>query len=417
LLARALARRNFIIRKILSDKGVVALKPRAARYAHSDPEQRGGVIRVQPSGAKSYWAVARNPHGKQVWTLIGVFDGLLKIEKARDAADMVVKRIRAGLPAFESPPTTPESFKAVTEAWLKRHVQAKALLSETEVRQRLEKHIYPRWQDAPFIGIRRADVADLLDAIEDGFGPRAADHVLEIVRRIMNWYATRHDDYVSPLVRGMRRWNPTEHARARILNDDEIRAVWKAAADNGTFGALVRLALLTASRRDKLASMKWVDISEDGLWSIPTASNREKGTAGELKLPQMALDIIAGQPKIGDNPYVFAGRGNAHISGYSKCKSALDAKLSENHPNMVPWTIHDLRRTARSLMSRAGVRPDIAERVLGHRIPGVKGIYDRHQYFDEKGDALAELATLIYGIVQPKDNVVSMTTGGGGKKR
>jgi integrase len=268
LLAGALAQRNFIIRKTLSDKGVAALKPRPVRYAHSDPEQRGGFIRVQPSGAKSYWAVARNPRGKQVWTLVGVLDGLLKIDKARDTADIVVKRIRAGLPAFESPPTTIESFKAVAEVWLKRHVQAKALLSGTEVRQRLEKHIYPRWQATPFVDIRRADVADLLDAIEDGFGPRAADHVLELVRRIMNWYATRHDDYVSPLVRGMRRWNPTEHARARILDDDEIRAVWKAAADNGTFGALARLALLTASRRDKLASMKWVDISEDGLWSF-----------------------------------------------------------------------------------------------------------------------------------------------------
>jgi integrase len=130
----------------------------------------------------------------------------------------------------------------------------------------------------------------------------------------------------------------------------------------------------------------------------------------------MALDIIGGQPKLGDNPYVFAGRGNAHISGYSKGKSALDDKLAENHPNMAPWTIHDLRRTARSLMSRAGVRPDIAERVLGHRIPGVKGIYDRHQYFDEKGDALAKLATLIDAIVHPKENVVSMTAGGRKKR-
>jgi integrase len=404
------------MRKTLSDKGVAALKPRGARYAFPDPELRGGYIRVQPNGTKSYWAVTpESTAGKQIWTLIGALD-VLGIDEARDKAAAAIKRIRAGLPAFEVAPPAPDSFKAVAEAWLKRHVQAKALLSETEVRQRLKRHIYPRWQDRPLIEIRRSDVAALLDAVEDGFGPRAADHVLEVTRRIMNWYATRHDDYVSPLVRGMRRWNPTERARDRVLDDDEIRAVWKAVKDNGSFGALVRLALLTASRRDKLASMKRADISEDGVWSIPMASSREKGTAGELKLPQAALDIITSQPKVGDDPYVFAGRGNAHISGYSKCKSALDGKLAENYPNMAPWTIHDLRRTARSLMSRAAVRPDIAERVLGHRIPGVKGIYDRHQYLDEKGDALAKLATLIDGIVHPKDNVVSMT-GGGGKKR
>jgi integrase len=384
-----------------TDKHVAKLKPRAKRYAFPDPEQRGLYIRVQPSGAKAYAVIANNLHGKQVWTTICDTD-VLKIEEAREKARETIKRVRAGLPAFEVPPSAPDSFKVVAESWLKRYVQAKGLLSETEVRQRLEKHIYPGWQDRPFTEIRRADVAALLDAIEDGFGPRAADHVLEIVRRIMNWFATRHDDYVSPLVRGMRRWNPTEHARNRILDDNELKAVWQAAKGNGTFGALVRLALLTASRRDKLASMKWSDISDDGVWSIPTASSREKGTAGKLKLPRAALDIIQEQPKLGDNPFVLAGRGNAHISGYSKSKSVLDRKLREAGAPIAPWTIHDLRRTSRSLMSRAGVRPDIAERVLGHVQGGVLGIYDRHQYRDEKADALVRLAALVDNIVHPR---------------
>jgi hypothetical protein len=74
-----------------------------------------------------------------------------------------------------------------------------------------------------------------------------------------------------------------------------------------------------------------------------------------------------------------------------------------------PWVLHDLPRTARSLMSRAGVRPDIAERVLGHKQHGVEGIYDRHRYRDEKADALTRLATLIDGIVNPRENVVRLT--------
>jgi integrase len=76
------------------------------------------------------------------------------------------------------------------------------------------------------------------------------------------------------------------------------------------------------------------------------------------------------------------------------------------------WTIHDLRRTARSLMSRAGVRPDIAERVLGHVQAGVEGVYDRHTYHDEKADALARLATLIETILNPADNVVVLGRAG-----
>jgi len=387
------------MRKTLSDKGVLALKPRAARYALPDPELRGGYVRVQPSGARSYWAIARSPAGQQVWTLVGALD-VLKLAEAREKAREAIARVRAGLPAVEVPP---ESFKAVAEQWLRRHVAAKGLLSEAEIRQRLEKHIYPKFQNRLFAEIRRSDVAALLDAVEDDFGPRAADHVLEIVRRIMNWFATRNDGYVVPLVRGMRRWNPTENARERILSDDEIRLLWKVTESHGQFGRFVRLALLTASRREKLATMRWSDISEDGVWSISTAS-REKGTAGELKLPQMALDIIHAQPKLGDNPYVFAGRGDTHISGYSKFKQALDAKLA-----IAPWTLHDLRRSARSLMARADVRPDVAERVLGHKQQGVKGVYDRHAYFDEKGAALAKLATLVDNIVSPRDNVVVLT--------
>ena len=88
----------------------------------------------------------------------------------------------------------------------------------------------------------------------------------------------------------MRRSNPKERARDRILNDDEIRAVWKAAEANGTFGAFVRLALLTGQRKDKVATMRWEDL-DDAVWHIPS-EEREKGNAGDLELPQIAIEII-----------------------------------------------------------------------------------------------------------------------------
>ena len=105
------------------------------------------------------------------------------------------------------------------------------------------------------------------------------------------------------------------------------------------------------------------------------------------------------------NPYVFAGRGGSHFGGFSKGKAAFDAKL----PPMPHWTLHDLRRTTRSLMSRAGVRPDIGERAIGHSMRGVEGIYDRHHYTEEKALALKSLASLIDRIVNPPaENVVSL---------
>jgi integrase len=115
-------------------------------------------------------------------------------------------------------------------------------------------------------------------------------------------------------------------------------------------------------------------------------------------LPELALDIIKAQPHFVDNPYVFAGRREGHFNSFSKAKAAFDARLDAEFK---PWVLHDLRRTARSLMSRAGVRPDIAERCMGHAIAGVEGIYDRHSYTAEKADALNALASLVQAILHP----------------
>ena len=82
------------------------------------------------------------------------------------------------------------------------------------------------------------------------------------------------------------------------------------------------------------------------------------------------------------------------------CVKKRNKKRAEVEP-LPNWTLHDLRRTAKTLMARAGVRPDISERVLGHVIAGVEGTYDRHSYADEKRDALEKLATMIERILNP----------------
>jgi len=349
---------------------------------------------VQPSGSRTFVTVARDPNGKQVWTTIGAAD-VLKIEEAREQARNAIRRVKAGQPALEAPPAKPDSLQAVAENWLKRHVVAKRLRSEREIRRVLAKYVFPQWAERDFISIKRSDVAALLDQVEDKHGSRQADIVLANLRSIANWFASRDDDYVSPFVRGMRRHK--NGPRARILTDDELRLVWKAADEGGQFGAIVKLLLCTGQRRDKVSKMKF-----DGVWMIDT-DEREKGNAGSLVLPSQALAIIRAQPRVGNNPFVFAGRsGNAYNN--SQAKPGFDALL----PPLPRWTLPDLRRTSRSLMSRAGVRPDIAERVLGHAIVGVEGTYDRHHYGAEKAAALGKLATLIEGIVHPRDNVTPL---------
>jgi integrase len=114
----------------------------------------------------------------------------------------------------------------------------------------------------------------------------------------------------------------------------------------------------------------------------------------------MALDVINAQPMVKGNPYVFAGRGKTPIGNIGNDKGRMDKRVA----TAKPWTIHDLRRTARSLMARAGVRSDIAERTLGHVIAGVEGVYDRHDYLEEKGEALAAVALLVERILQGEQN-------------
>lgn len=384
------------MRKTLSDKGVAALKARAQRYAYPDPELRGHWVRIFPSGRKSYYAVTRGPDGgKQIWTKTGDADML--IANSRAQAREILKRVRAGLPPVKS---GGESFAAVAANWLKRHVDANGLRSASEIRRRLTAHVLPVWGERPFLSIRRSDVAALLDGIEDRVSPRQADATLTDISSLMHWFAARSDDYTPPIVRGMRRQSPSAQRRARVLTDDEIRAIWKAAESAGPFGAVVQMCLLTAQRRAKVLRMRHAELG-DGIWTLPLEP-REKGNAGALRLPPRAMAIVARQPRFVDNDFVFPGR-RGPIIGVGKLKARLDQTSGT-----ADWTLHDLRRTARSLMSRAGVPGDHAERVLGHAIGGVEGTYDRHSYAEEKGRALAKLAVLIEGIVHPRDNVTAM---------
>jgi integrase len=346
------------------------------------------VMRNLTKRGKSYVVVVRDRNGKQVWHSLGPIKDWTgrKRELAAKVAD-VARAIREGKDR-----TGPETFERIMESFFKHYVGPQGLRTGKTMRACLSRHVLPKWAGRDFAEIRRGDITKLLDDIVSNAGPVMADRVLATIGKMMNWYATRHDDYSSPIVRGMRRANPKDRARSRILTDDEIRQLW-----NADETSLVKMLLLTGQRRDKVASMKWEDV-KDGIWTIATES-REKSNAGELVLPKEALAVLDELPRYASSPYVFGPRRS-----FSHMKKAIDAAVPVPH-----WVLHDLRRTARSLMSRAGVRPDIAERVLGHVQQGVEGIYDRHDYRAEKADALKRLATLLATIINPApDNVLRL---------
>jgi integrase len=383
------------MRKTLTDKAIDAFEKRAKPYGVPDPDLAGHYLRVWPSGKKTFCAVTRNPAGKQVWTTIGE-SKVLTIAQSRERARVIIQRVRDGLSAVEP---AKDSFAVVASEWLRRHVESKGLRTGDEYQRILDRYILPEWADREFTAIRRSDITALLDKVQDRHGPRQADYCLATVRAICNWFDSRNDDYRSPVAKGMRRVSAKATARERILSDDEIRAVWTHAS--GPFGGIVKTALLLGQRLQKLVEMKHDDIV-DGTWVIDT-EDREKGNAGELVLPDIARAIIEGQPRFASSVFVFAGRGERPFSGFSKAKATLDQRSGVSG-----WTLHDLRRTARSLMSRAGVSQNDAELVMGHARPFIVENYDLHRYRDEKRVALAKLAALIHSIVNLRDNVIPL---------
>jgi integrase len=167
---------------------------------------------------------------------------------------------------------------------------------------------------------------------------------------------------------------------------------------------MLQYILLTATRRNEAAQIRREELVGTD-WLIPGSRHKSKRDF-LLPLSSAATAILDRVPFLGqqrDRGFVFTTDGTHPLSGFSKFKRRFDRACG-----VTGWTIHDLRRTARSLMSRAGVAPDHAERTLGHVIPGIRGTYDLHEFQDEKRQALEALALQIGRILGPKDNVVTL---------
>ena len=214
----------------------------------------------------------------------------LKINQARDMAREAIRRIKEGKPATEPPPPKPESVAVVVDNWLRRHVDKNELRTAGELRRVVDRYILPYWADRTFVELRRSDIAALLDVIEDKHGARQADVVLSTLRSVAGWVQSRDDLYTLPFARGMRRVRDAAPCTRQDINRRRDPAGIVFAGEIGQIGPLVKLALLTAQRREKLLTLRWGDIDSNGIWTIQ-AEEREKGHPGTFQLPRLALGI------------------------------------------------------------------------------------------------------------------------------
>jgi integrase len=351
---------------------------------------------VTRNGARSY-VVQYRAHGRSRRLTLDA--SALSLDAAkREARKHLGEVAKGGDPLTErrrESAAASDTLRAVAEAYFRR--EGKKIRTMDERRRTLERLVFPALGPRPIDGIGRSDIVRLLDKIEDTSGPVMADRTLAYLRKIMNWHATRSDTFRTPIVRGMARTKPAERARDRILTDDEIRRLWQTTQRYpGPFSSLVRFLLLSACRRGEALFMTRNELNGRD-WLIPAARHKSKREF-LLPLSKAAAGVLAAMPAIGPaNGYVFTLNGKTPLGAESKAKAKLD-KVS----GVTGWTLHDCRRTARSLMSRAGVPSDHAERALSHVISGVRQVYDRFDFKQEKQAACEALAREIAAIVGRK---------------
>lgn len=412
--------------KDLTVAAIERTKPGKARQEVPDGHTRGLYYVVQPSGAGS-WAYRYRFGGKPKKLTLGGFPAI-SLKTARELASDAASAVARG----EDPAANKQAAKAaakaharkeddtiekVVDAFVERYAKKQTRESSWREAERiLRREIVGPWKGRRLGEISRVDVHGLVDPIVER-APILANRTLAALRRLCGWAVERGIIQHSPCEKV--RAPVAEHSRDRVLTDDEIRLAWCAFEAAGwPFGPLAKLLLVTAARRDEVASMSWQEVDLAArTWVIPK-ERVKNGIAHEIPLSDAAIRILDSLPRIGGSVGpIFTTNGRTAVSGFSKFKAQVDAAiLAAMGAGVEPperWTLHDLRRTAASGMAGLGVPPHHIEAVLNHRggiIKGVAAIYNRYSYSAEKRSALDSWGQALDAILSGRaDKVVELT--------
>jgi integrase len=404
--------------KMLSDAFVKTVKPpTTGQVDYFDMRVPSFALRVTHRGVKS-WVALYRIDGKLRRDTFARYPGLL-LSDARKRAGDIFELARAG----KDPRTVAEreraaevrqradTVKSIGEQFLDKYCAD--LRTHDERKRALGKYVYPTLGSTPIKEVTRRDVIELVDKIAKDHGEIMARRTYSIVRKMFKWSVQR--DIIDANPCSDIALPGKERKRSRFLNDDEIRLVWRAAGKlDPVFRDYVRMLLVTAQRRAEVAGMQRAEINEaERLWAVP--AERMKGKLDHaVPLTPMALELLAGSTTKGQKS-VFTTRQDKPIRCYDDVKKLLDAAVADIQredaaesgidPDKVKplphWTLHDLRRTARTNMSRLGVDPEIAERVIAHLPVGVRMNYDLYQFLSEKRAALERWDQHLAGVIDP----------------
>ena len=365
-----------------------------------DDEQRGLGVRVTATDGKSYlcqYTVA----GRKRRIPIGSCSAI-SLADARKAAAKIMGEVASGKdPGAERKAAAPTelTLDGLIEQWASRHLVHRRPHYAQEAVRAL-RYAFDRHLKSSAASLTTKTVRATINAIVDD-GRRPIARLTGAYGRACYSWAVHADLLAANPFASVRL--EAVASRERVLSDTELESIWQATQGRGSYNGIVRLLLLTGQRREEVAGMLWSELSDDrAVWTIP--ANRTKNHRGHIvPISPQAKAVLTEQFRINDDDQIFGGfRGFAH----AKLRLDLVSKVTG-------WRLHDLRRTVATGLQRLGVRLEVTEAALNHvsgSRAGIVGIYQRHDWADEKRTALTAWGAHVAAVVEGREadrNVVA----------
>jgi integrase len=399
---------------------VEKIRPTEKRIEMPDTMVKGLVLIVQPTGSRS-WQVRYRTAGIRRRMGLGNYPAV-SLADARKSANAALLQVLEGNDPVgerevkkEAKLSDRDNIRLLVEQFAKRHLTT--LKSGPTVKRELDRHVVAVWGDRDIHDIKKRDVIDLLDAIADSGRIVSANRVRAYLNKFLSWCVERDIIDQSPAM-GVK---PVakEKSRDRVLSDDEIRWLWQACEREGhPWGHLGKLLLLTGQRVGEVVGMTDREVRGD-LWHL-AAERTKNGRAHDVPLSEATCKALDAVDRIkGDAALIMTTNGRTPLSGFHKGRNRIADRMievaSEEMGSAVEiphWTFHDLRRTAATGMARLGIPVRVTEAVLNHVSGsggGIVAVYQRHDYADEKRNALDAWARFVSELVDGSaENVVRM---------
>lgn len=390
----------------------------------------GLYIRVQTIG-KAYWEVRYSIHSKRKFMRIagGQYPNMSLVNAKLEAA-LIMQQIRNGLdPLAERIRDNEEKIKTVNHLFDDWHLELSKRIKSSQIQKRVyTKEIKPFIGDLAIDKVNARDIRAILQKVSSSGRPSIANATLAYCNQLFN-HACKLDLAANNPASAFKLSDAggAEKSRTRMLDIKELEIVFKILRDNShifTRDNYLAVALLVSLgvRKGELIAAQWQEFDfEKQVWSLPEERSK---TGIAIKIPLTdSVQSWLNELKIraAGSDYIFPARRASKRRKYISDDTLNHAlakmfgmKVDSNkqpYPNLLGhagvdhFTVHDLRRTCRSLLAKVGIQGHIAERCLNHKLKGVEGIYDRYDYFDERREALTKLSSLINPLANNLSNV------------